>query len=200
MALSNGYKFQTIDQIQNALQYLITQFKDKPVIVGFLTQVANYANLLENLLQQMTTQRSVYTAIGTQLDQIGKIVGVDRSGLSDADYRNQIFFQIGVNSSRSNPESIIQIVKFITNSTYVKYDEEYPASVRIFVNGKDNIGDNITNLKKIAPLGVDVQIEYINQGSFGFDPPNSIVLGYGDVAHGNYDPAAGGWATVDKLS
>ncbi len=68
---------------------------------------------LEDCLQQMLTERSVGTAVGAQLDLVGKIVGQDRIGLDDDAYRRYIRARISANKSDGLIEDLILVAKLL---------------------------------------------------------------------------------------
>lgn len=69
----------------------------------------------ENALQQLLTQRSIDTAVGAQLDQIGTIVGQARGGLVDDDYRRYCRARIAANRSTGSVEDAIKIANLVIN-------------------------------------------------------------------------------------
>ena len=95
-------------------------------------------------------------AYGYQLDIIGKLIGSDRKGKTDVQYRGEILFQISLNTGNGTPENCIQYLSYVTQATKVSYWEHYPASVILETNGI-NIPTNIPNtLDNITIAGVSV--------------------------------------------
>lgn len=71
---------------------------------------------LEDVLQQMLTMRTVDTALGVNLDIIGRIVGQSRVGAAVSDdevYRRYIRAKILTNKSRGLPEDLIAIARLV---------------------------------------------------------------------------------------
>lgn len=101
------------DHVALAIKRLPEQFKSKTKIVQFLTALVSSCQALEDALWQLIDERTVETAIGTQLDQLGSIVGQPRGGLSDTDYRPYIRARIMTNRSRGAVEDLIRITKLI---------------------------------------------------------------------------------------
>lgn len=125
---------------------------------------------IQNVLQQLLTERYLSTAFGVQLDGIGQIVGLARiAGQPDdttgtqTGYRQALEFQIFYNSSNATPEEIIFIAAFITASTHVNYIEYYPAAYQVVVNnviingffGSYQANTIPTLLKNAGPAGVE---------------------------------------------
>ena len=106
---------------QLALDRLTQQFRDKANIVAFVTALATPAQALEDALQQLLTQRTIYTATGATLDALGKLVGQARNGLADDDYRRYIAARVRANSSDGLPEQLIAICRLVVDDDIVSY-------------------------------------------------------------------------------
>jgi hypothetical protein len=106
---------------QLALDRLAQQFRDKPNIVSFVTAQATPAQSIEDALQQLLTLRSVYTATGSTLDAIGKLVNQPRNGLVDADYRRYIAARVRANSSDGIPDQLLAICRLVINNDMTSY-------------------------------------------------------------------------------
>lgn len=108
-----------IDHVSAALNRLAEQFKNQPNIAAFLTALVGPCQPLENALQQLYTQRTIFTAIGVQLDALGSLVGQPRNGLVDADYRRFILARISTNNSDGRVEDLITVAKLVLNTAGV---------------------------------------------------------------------------------
>lgn len=104
-----------VDHVAAAIARLPEQFKNKTKIVNLLTALATPAVSLEAALWQLLVERSVTAAIGIQLDQLGVLVGQERGGLSDSDYRRYISARIAANRSRGNFEDLIRVANLVIN-------------------------------------------------------------------------------------
>jgi hypothetical protein len=147
------------DQVQQGLDRLVTQWADKPVVQGLLKSYLENVETVENLYEQLLDERSVFTAIGAQLDVIGTIVGEARDGKSDAAYRQAILDRIAINNADGTPEKIIQILKTITGSTAAHVFEHYPANVHAFVSGSPS-NSVAEALQDITPAGVSARLMF----------------------------------------
>lgn len=85
----------------------------KKMVTALITPFAT----LETALLALLTQRSVDTAIGAQLDVLGKIVGEVRNGLDDDDYRRYVRARVLANRSQGVSEDLIKIAVFILGVT-----------------------------------------------------------------------------------
>ena len=90
---------------------------------------------LEAALQQLLIDRSVDTAVGTQLDVIGRIVAQPRDGLSDDDYRRYIRARIATHRSTGTTEDLVKITRLIVYQDDASYviKNEGTATVRITI-------------------------------------------------------------------
>lgn len=94
------------------------------------------AQELQDVSQDLETQRWLSTAIGIQLDEIGFFLGLERQiNESDSDYRERLQFQIFVNINSGTPEQIIKMIAFLTDSSYVHFFDVFPAYFELEING-----------------------------------------------------------------
>lgn len=178
------------DHIVRAKNRLIEQYRGKPKIEGVLEAIVAPIQDIEDVLEQLKIERWIETAIGVQLDKIGRIVGAEREiGQNDDDFRLVVKAQIIMNLNQGTPEEIISAAKFFIGAAFIWYLEVYPAAVDIFsttVIPEPNRAKIRAQLKKFLPAGVSLD-------SFGqFDETNPFIFsggaGFGDVN----DPGVGG--------
>lgn len=82
--------------------------------------VDSYANELQAIdtaATQLLVLITVDSAVGVQLDGLGQIIGVDRNGLTDEQYRSLLRSYIRVNSSGGTIEQLNEIIRLATNTT-----------------------------------------------------------------------------------
>lgn len=102
-----------LDHVALGLSRLPLQFQEKPKIAALLTSWLNQSNELENAMIDVLTLRSIDTAIGTQLDDIGVIVGRERAGANDDTYRLYLRAQIAANDSDGVTENLIRVAQLV---------------------------------------------------------------------------------------
>ncbi len=74
------------NHVEAAIQRLIQQYKNSDRIKAILLSFVEQIQELETTGGQLNDERSIDTAIGTQLDNLGIIIGLTRSGgESDSD-------------------------------------------------------------------------------------------------------------------
>lgn len=127
---------------ERTLSLLVSQFKNENQD-GTLTNLQKLIKILcepaqelQNVLQELQTQRWLSTAFGTQLDEIGFFLGLEREiNETDSDYRERLQFQIFVNVNSGTPEQIIRMIAFLTDSSYVHFFDVFPAYFELEING-----------------------------------------------------------------
>lgn len=119
--------------VADGLKRLLWQYKEKPVIEGFLTAWLQGAQDAEDLIWQVIEGRMLNAAVGNQLDILGRIVGELRQGKNDADYKAAIALRIRVNRSQGLAVDIIDVTRLATGGTAFTYTEIYPAKWEVDV-------------------------------------------------------------------
>ncbi len=100
---------------------------DENNITKFLSAIMASVQDVEDALQQLLTERAVDTAVGVQLDALGRIVGQERGAMSDDDYRRHVRARIAANNSEGLIRDILDV------ATLVIYDDD--ATFEIDVQG-----------------------------------------------------------------
>jgi hypothetical protein len=185
------------DQVQQGKDRLVTQWFDKPVVQGLLKSYMENVQTVEDTYEQLLDERSVFTAVGEQLNVIGTIVGEARNGKADDPYREAILNRIAINTSDSTPEKIMQIMRTVTGGNFINITEHHPASFHLFVD-KASANAVATTLKNIAGAGISTRLMF-DDGNIGFvageatliepflilDDDGNMVLATATVADGN---------------
>jgi len=178
------------DHIAQALDRILFQYKNKPLIEGVFTALVKQVQEIEDALEPLVFERSVNTAIGAQLDEVGAIVGIARvAGQDDVSYRIAIKNKIIQNLNQGTPEEFIAAAKFFLNAAFVWYLEVYPAEVDLFTTtpiAPDDQDRIRALLENFLPIGVSLGLfgQYAGNDAFIFDGGK----GFGDIN----DPSVGG--------
>lgn len=154
-----------INQVESGIEKLLYQFKDKTNINSILTTYLEQSQSTQDAYEEMLDERSVFTAVGVQLDMIGKLVGEERFGRNDDDYRVAIFIKISINSSDGTIPSIRQIIGTLTglSDDQIRFVEHYPAGVYIYLETEDRNELLVETVRKLLP--VSVNLGYIGYGT-----------------------------------
>lgn len=117
------------NRVAEAITLLTDLFRNRPRVVGFLKSFVEQNQLFENAAWGMLESRMLDTPpVGDQLDQIGKMVGENREGRSDAEYYEATLLRIRVNRSEGRAIDVMQIVDLSVSPTVWEYEEYYPAA------------------------------------------------------------------------
>ena len=176
----------------DAVARLLYQFQDKTYIEGLVTSFTDQLQDIEDVIFDVRADRWIDTASGTQLDNLGAIVGAERGGRSDADYKNLIIAKIGRNTSKGRATDIFTIFNLLTSSDRCYLVQLFPAAIGIYADhditslNTDDIKDFL-ELALAAGVSLDEVGYYLEDEAFGYDgdPAN---LGYGSTS----DPSLGG--------
>jgi len=85
-------------------------------IEGFLGQFPR----IDELIAEISLKWDIDTASDIKLDHIGELLTLPRLGANDTVYRRRIKAYIALANSEGNIESIIQVIKALTNCDHVR--------------------------------------------------------------------------------
>lgn len=154
---------------------LLHQFKDKPKINSFLTAVLNQVQESEDGKFDLLNNASIFTATGQRLDVCGDIVGEERLGKTDEEYREAILQKIAINTSNGTPDKLLQILQLLTAAPRVRLWEHYPANIIFYANNVDG-GMNLVRetMQSASPAAVGNIGVIHDPTSLGFAPSESL--------------------------
>ncbi len=115
--------------IAQGLDRLLTQFKGQPNFEGLLSAFLAQVQDVETMLYALIVERYLDTAVGAQLDGIGRVVGELRLGANNDDYRTSIRGRIRSNRGDSRVEDIYFLFTLLLpGSTFRQQDGPGPAA------------------------------------------------------------------------
>jgi len=120
--------------IYNKPPYLLAQFEGTN-LVDILEAGDIQFNALEAAFWTLRNDMYLQTAMGIQLDVLGTILGLARNGKDDISYRTLLQVKALINTSAGTPETVIEVIRKIYNSTIIEYEHIYPAKVQIYADG-----------------------------------------------------------------
>ncbi len=148
-------------------------------ITKLVTALIGPGQSTENALRQLYAERRVDTAIGVQLDVLGRLVGQLRLGLSDDMYRRVLRARISANRSKGTIADAILVSSLVTDDDALTIELD-----------NQGIGSFVVRLLG-APVTDDVAAILIgllrDAASGGVRP----ILEYSDQAYDN-------WLTLDE--
>lgn len=156
----------------------------RPVIESFIRSLCSGVQLAEDLAWFMLSDGMLDTAQGAALDQWGELVGEQRLGLADADYRRFIEARMLVNRANpGTPNELLAIWRLVTAPALsVAYRSPSPCVAWLTVTRGEPLADAVARrvvrtMQDAAPAGRLLRLIETVPGPFGFltDPD---ALGY----------------------
>lgn len=92
--------------VSQGLGRLLAQFQGQPNFAGVLSSLLTQVQEIEVMFIALINERYLSTAVGAQLDGIGRVVGELRLGRSDTDYRAVLSGRIRANRANGRVEDI----------------------------------------------------------------------------------------------
>ena len=188
------------DHTAEAIARLLQQFQGKPYIEGLVTSLTDRVQELENVMFEIVDGFLLDTAVGEQLDVLGRIVNQPRGGRDDDTYRLWLRARILVNRGSGLPEEFITLaVLVLPEGTSFSLYEEVHATIILALNDEQSDEDTVDNLLQIAkelkPGGVRLLLVWHTSDAEGFlfsDTDlvvSDAINGMGDDS----DPSVGGY-------
>lgn len=147
----------TIDHLEKVALMLYQFEENSPLLNNFNLAFLAESNTLEELFQQLMDERSLETATGVQLDQVGWLVGEDRKNRSDSAYRLGIKVRIAVNTSSGTVNDIIQVIQLLYGSGVdVIITRTAPATISLFLGIEQPTTDLKPLLQQTIAAGVEI--------------------------------------------
>ncbi len=154
-----------INHFQRAISLLASQFQFEKEdgsltnLQKIIKSITSELQILDLVNYQLKTNRWLDSASGKQLDELGEILGLPRNpGESDEDYRERLQFQIFINTSNGTPEEMIEILRFLTDASYIGYFERECAFYQMETNGLKfpNPPNDLNDaMFRVSPAGVN---------------------------------------------
>lgn len=141
------------DTTETSLSRLISNL-DKKSYHTFIEVFTEELNEIITSLEGILNSKNIDSNSGIWLDYIGKILGVQREGRSDEDYRVAIRLKIAINNASGTTQEVQDIVKNFTSSLHTIIGK-FPSSLSgtLYLNGKQNNSSDLYDLVySIIPL------------------------------------------------
>lgn len=135
-----------------------TQFRYKLIYQALLKAFTEEAQALEDLMYQMYSERSLITAVGVQLDNVGANMGVSRHlGQDDDAYRRDIYAEIFMRRSDGTANYIMNAMKSIYDSPTAmvfEHNTSMTGGVVVKVNQPENTPSYVPILKRMSAVAI----------------------------------------------
>lgn len=141
--------------VDDSYNLLLEQFKSSANIVKFLTVIAQMKQVLDDAVIGVGKLRTINTATGVYLDNIGEELGVPRNGAEDEDYRIVLKIRSYRTQTAGTRPQIIDLLSRFTGTdensvnTYVGYNKSFDV---FFYNGCLDPDYAIDELLKTFPI------------------------------------------------
>ncbi len=169
----------TVDHPEVGHDRLLWQYRgDQVNLQAFLEALLNDQQSIEDVSIDVLVNRWPLTAVGEQLDMLGKIVGQARGDFVDDQYRLFILARILVNKGNGRAEELIHILDTLGSETIIV--DEGTAEIRIDTTSTEysrGVGDLMLEAKAGGVRLDYVYNEELAADSFQF----SDTLGAGDT-------------------
>lgn len=157
---------------------------------------------IETALHQLLLERSITTAVGEQLDGIGRLVNLARvPGQSDDDYRFALRTYTLVLAKSGDVESVIETFLVVMNAPGAVYTEVYPATFQIAaVPGVDLTNQAVADfivatMAAAKPAGVNMllttlegfTVSQASEVDVNRNGPTDADAGFGSSVYGEFD-------------
>lgn len=171
-----------LSHIAEAVDLLIAQFKEKPVIEGVLSSWVAQVQDLEDALWQILESRNM-SGEGDQLDNLGALVGESRDGRTDEFYRPAIAIRILTNKSNGSPDEILAIAAAVAKVDgipeefipgYIQY-QEYPNAAFRITTLLSSAGNRalVAAVRKAKSAGV--RFDFVGNGTPGMGTTGLLI-------------------------
>jgi hypothetical protein len=187
--------------VADAVSRLAGQFANSPKLQALLSAIVGPLDGVLSTTDSLKTERWIDTAIGTQLDGCGAIVGELRAGRDDDAYRAAIKFRVFVNVSQGTPGALINGLQYLIDSDDKQYMEVYPATAILFADGFNVPSIIHTQMQDLAPAALSEVPVLVSYTELPFRFSRSLPDGELFVNSGNsYLTANGSDITVSANS
>ncbi len=115
-------------RVAEAQAKLIDQFKAHTNIDAIVKALAQQSQELEAAAFEVLLDTLLATAVGEQLDGIGRVLTVERAGRNDTDYRTRLLAQVLLNKSSGAIPEIVALATAL-GVTDLTLNEVFPAKM-----------------------------------------------------------------------
>jgi len=178
------------DHVSRAINRLIYQFREQPLIVNYLKPLLYQVQKLENCLLDFYKIRNINKQVGDQLNIIGEINYTPRNGLPDDEYRELIKKNIANKFGSGTLQDFYNAILLFASPVKMKISYAGNAQIKLLLVLDSQPSINLkNNLLEVLMAGVGLEIDYvINDFVFGFvgenQPTDPMIRGFGE---GNAD-------------
>lgn len=164
--------------VEVGLNRLTSQFQDKEKLNKILEIYLEGIKEVDSEFEYLLNERGVFVAVGDRLNQIGDLVGEERLGRGDEEYREAILARITVNNGEATPNDVLLALKFLTGADKVNIWEHWPACIYLMSDG-DVSQNTLRYVKDTCPAGVNATRLIHNEFGECYIPLEVVALSDG---------------------
>lgn len=153
------------DHEAEARDLFIEQFKRSTNLRAWMDDYIESVQDVEDVFYQLWSMRGIDAATGAQLDALGVIVGAERNGLDDTDYRIRIRIRIRTNLSSGLDSDISDVFSLLLGAnppiTVIEY---FPAGFVVWLSeyiAYSTAATLASILTDTRSAGVNAQLAYL---------------------------------------
>lgn len=179
-----------LDHVQTATERLWKQLEGLPNFTAIMEVMGELLQEAEGVLAQVAAGRSVGTAVGLQLDEIGALIGLQRGAFTDDDlYRLAIIVDARTQISGTTAPEILEVARRIApDGALVRLRQLFPSHWRL----------TITDLSEVvfaALLVIMADLPSAGKNGLLVTYDSDLVGGW-DSTTGGTTPPLGSWGST----
>jgi hypothetical protein len=154
-----------LTHVTQGLDRVLEQWRDSPRVLALLAILLLRTQAAEDVIWDLYTGVWLDNSVGTQLDNLGAIVGEPRMGRQDDDYRIWVRVRIAINRANGRVYDTLFVAQLAAQSdpspddVIAVYTPEYPAAYRVDFTST-SIGASVWKaiLDQVRPAGVGLVV------------------------------------------
>lgn len=148
--MSPGEVVQITDYAARIRALVLSQYSRAPRLHGLIAAGSNQATEIEAEFLAIRDGYKLSTAVGAQLDVLGRVYRVNRAGMADEPFRNAIRMKAAMSISGTVDEILAYLKDFVPGApTDLEFIPEYPAKF-VIATADETFGAGILPAIKAA--------------------------------------------------
>ena len=190
--MSGPYPVRRSQLSTESLDLLPGQLQDSPVFKAFTRAFLDQVTDVNEALWDCLTKRWMSNATGAPLDSVGEIVNLTRNGLSDEDYRAQLYIEVAIHASKGTAEDILRLARDIANPEEILYFRSPPLALAVYLHIPQYVA-GLSLLQRAAGAGTKVFVSAsLTDNPFVLSDNGTMVNGFGSGVGELTEPLIGG--------
>lgn len=147
----------TVDYPAVSASLILGQYASAVRLAEVVSLVARQFQEVETALWELRTLLAIPDAVGAQLDILGRILGLPRSGRDDTTYRIALMLRAMSSHLSGTPEAVIESILSATGAPGVEYSPAYPAAYQVLTGGGNPTVEKAL-FEYLSPAGVGFEV------------------------------------------